>query len=221
MPLRFRKSVRAFPGLKFNVNRKSVGITIGGHGIHTTFNSRGRRTTSVGIPGSGLYYTHSQSTKRTHTPSTANAVAGNTSVVGVVLQDAAPPLLVRALYFLAFGAWAGAAAMALAWLCVASGVWAPWGAKLLRGIPRIMTLQTPRQYVVGTLTGSTLSATPTARAQRPLLVRMLYFVAVGWWASIAVFLLAWVLAACTLGLAVGIVGRILDRIPLVTTLARY
>nr|DAW38148.1 MAG TPA: Protein of unknown function (DUF4236) [Caudoviricetes sp.] len=57
MGLRFRKSYKIAPGVKFNVNKKSVGMTFGGKGVHYTVNSSGRRTTSVGIPGTGLYYT--------------------------------------------------------------------------------------------------------------------------------------------------------------------
>lgn len=57
MAWRFHKSIRILPGVKINLNRKSTSLTIGGHGIHKTFSSTGRRTTSIGIPGTGLYYT--------------------------------------------------------------------------------------------------------------------------------------------------------------------
>lgn len=56
MGMRFRKSFKIAPGVKFNVNKKSVGMTFGSKGTHYTVNSSGRRTTSVGAPGTGLYY---------------------------------------------------------------------------------------------------------------------------------------------------------------------
>lgn len=56
MGMRFRKSFKIAPGVKFNVNKKSVGMTFGSKGAHYTVNSSGRRTTSVGAPGTGLYY---------------------------------------------------------------------------------------------------------------------------------------------------------------------
>ena len=56
MGLRFRKSVKIAPGVKVNFNKKSVGITAGVKGAHVTVNSKGRKTTSVGIPGTGLSY---------------------------------------------------------------------------------------------------------------------------------------------------------------------
>lgn len=59
MGLRFRKSIKIAPGVKFNINKKSVGLTVGKSGVHYTVNSKGKRTASVGIPGTGLSYTSS------------------------------------------------------------------------------------------------------------------------------------------------------------------
>jgi hypothetical protein len=63
MGFRFRKSVKIAPGLKLNFNKKSTGLTIGGKGAHYTFNSKGKRTASVGIPGTGLSYSTSSGGK--------------------------------------------------------------------------------------------------------------------------------------------------------------
>lgn len=57
MGFKFRKSFKIAPGVKVNLNKKSAGVTFGGKGFHYTVNSKGKRTSSVGIPGSGLYYT--------------------------------------------------------------------------------------------------------------------------------------------------------------------
>ena len=59
MGFRFRKSIKIAPGIKLNFNKKSTGITIGGKGAHYTVNSKGKRTASVGIPGTGLSYSES------------------------------------------------------------------------------------------------------------------------------------------------------------------
>lgn len=56
MGFRFRKSFKIAPGIKVNFNKKSTGVTFGGKGFHYTVNSKGKKTASVGIPGSGLYY---------------------------------------------------------------------------------------------------------------------------------------------------------------------
>ena len=52
--LRFRKSLKIAPGVKLNINKNSVGVTFGPKGAHYSINSKGRRTKSVGIPGTGL-----------------------------------------------------------------------------------------------------------------------------------------------------------------------
>ena len=59
MGWRFRKSFKVAPGIRLNLNRKSSSVTFGGKGFHYTVNSKGKRTKTVGIPGSGLYYTES------------------------------------------------------------------------------------------------------------------------------------------------------------------
>lgn len=57
MGVRFRKSLKIAPGVKLNLNKKSVGLTFGGKGAHYTVNSKGRKTSTVGIPKTGIYYT--------------------------------------------------------------------------------------------------------------------------------------------------------------------
>lgn len=59
MGLRFRKSFKVAPGVKVNLNKKSAGVTIGTKGAHYTVNTSGKRTASVGLPGTGLSYSTS------------------------------------------------------------------------------------------------------------------------------------------------------------------
>lgn len=56
MGLRFRKSVKVAPGVKINLNKNSVSATVGTKGAHYTVNSKGKKTASVGIPGTGISY---------------------------------------------------------------------------------------------------------------------------------------------------------------------
>jgi hypothetical protein len=53
---RFRRSVKIAPGLRLNLNKRSVGLSAGVRGARYSINSAGRRTRSVGIPGTGLSY---------------------------------------------------------------------------------------------------------------------------------------------------------------------
>ena len=56
MGLRFRKSISLGGGVKLNISKKSVGISAGVKGARVSVNSKGRKTTSVGIPGTGVSY---------------------------------------------------------------------------------------------------------------------------------------------------------------------
>lgn len=63
MGFRFRKSLKIAPGVRMNFGKKSVGMSFGGKGFRKSFNSRGKSTTSVGIPGTGLSYVSTSSKK--------------------------------------------------------------------------------------------------------------------------------------------------------------
>lgn len=57
MGLCFRKSISIFPGLKLNLSKSGVSITGGVKGLHKTVNlGTGKTTTTVGVPGTGVYY---------------------------------------------------------------------------------------------------------------------------------------------------------------------
>lgn len=59
MGLRFRKSVSICKGVRVNFNKNSIGLSIGTRGARYSINSKGRRTATVGIPGTGLSYSTS------------------------------------------------------------------------------------------------------------------------------------------------------------------
>lgn len=54
--LRFRRTARIGPGVRLNVNKRSVGLSAGVPGARISMNSDGRSTRSVGVPGTGLYW---------------------------------------------------------------------------------------------------------------------------------------------------------------------
>lgn len=56
---RFRKSVKILPGVRINFNKSSTSVSIGPKGLKHTISSTGRRTTTVGLPGTGLSYSTS------------------------------------------------------------------------------------------------------------------------------------------------------------------
>ncbi|MCI9598553.1 MAG: DUF4236 domain-containing protein [Firmicutes bacterium] len=64
MAVKFKKSVKISSGVKINFNKNSASATFGGKGLHQTISSTGRKTTTVGIPRTGLYYTESKNRKQ-------------------------------------------------------------------------------------------------------------------------------------------------------------
>jgi tetratricopeptide (TPR) repeat protein len=57
---RFRKSIKLGPGVRMNVGKRGVGLSAGTRGARYSVHSSGRRTTSVGVPGTGVGYTSSR-----------------------------------------------------------------------------------------------------------------------------------------------------------------
>lgn len=84
MAFRFKKSKQIAPGVRVNLNKKSASVTFGSKGVHHTISSSGKKTTSAGIPGSGLYYTSSSGGSRNgneHTVSSASGGGNNSSFI--------------------------------------------------------------------------------------------------------------------------------------------
>lgn len=62
MGLRFRKSVSILPGVRLNLGKQSASISVGVPGFRKTINTKGQVTTTVGIPGTGIYYVDTKKT---------------------------------------------------------------------------------------------------------------------------------------------------------------
>jgi tetratricopeptide (TPR) repeat protein len=52
--LRFRRSIKIAPGVRLSVSKTGVGMSAGVRGARYSVHSSGRRTTTVGIPGTGV-----------------------------------------------------------------------------------------------------------------------------------------------------------------------
>lgn len=64
MAIRFRKSIKLGKGMRLNLNKKSVGLSFGTKGARFSMNSKGRKSTTIGVPGTGLSYTHTSGSKK-------------------------------------------------------------------------------------------------------------------------------------------------------------
>lgn len=79
MGLRFRKSVKIAPGVKVNFNKKSISTTFGTKGAHHTISTSGKKTTSIGIPGTGISYVETSSSNNTFNHNTDKKNSETTS----------------------------------------------------------------------------------------------------------------------------------------------
>ena len=61
MGLRFRRSIRLLPGVRWNFGLKSTSISIGGRGLHYTVGTKGARV-GAGLPGTGLSWSQTAPT---------------------------------------------------------------------------------------------------------------------------------------------------------------
>ena len=76
MGLNFRKSISLGKGLKLNLSKSGPSVSFGKSGFRQSVNLKGQARTTVGIPGTGIYYTKNTNVK--------NVVSGLTGKV----QDA-------------------------------------------------------------------------------------------------------------------------------------
>lgn len=108
MGLRFRKSIKLGKGVKLNLSTKSVGLSVGGKGAHFSVNSKGRKSATFGIPGTGLSYTTSSSRKsKRKSSSNKNTSTSNVQTVTPKRQmkTGVVPLLVTVFLGWAGGHW--------------------------------------------------------------------------------------------------------------------
>lgn len=63
MGLRFNRRIGILPGLRVNLSKGGVGLSVGGKGAWLTVGPRGPRAT-VGLPGTGLSWTEQPSSGR-------------------------------------------------------------------------------------------------------------------------------------------------------------
>lgn len=160
-------------------------------------------------------------------PSAAPHMASNTNVTvnvagpQIIYQDkTGHSLLVRGLWFVFFGWWLGQIWLFLAWLLNLTVLGLPLGLMMINRLPQVMTLKVrSAQLELTTNADGSYALTRKHIDQRPFWLRAVYFVFVGCWAS-----LLWAETAYLLGLLIitlPVSFMMFDRVPAVTTLARY
>ena len=128
-----------------------------------------------------------------------------------------PGCLVRGVYFLLIGWWLTGFWSALAWALTASVIGLPLGLWMINKLPQVLALMPERVRVVTTTdAGGRVVQQIMAPAERPFLIRTVYFVLIGWWFSAIWMGIAYVAAITIIGLPLGL--WMYNRVPLVMTL---
>lgn len=102
MGFKFRKQVKIAPGVKLNINKNSASVSIGPKGLKQTYSTTGKKTTTVGIPGTGLSYSTTESIKKpneskpSEDQSTSSETYSTCSTICFVLS--VPLLIIGLLY---------------------------------------------------------------------------------------------------------------------------
>lgn len=131
-----------------------------------------------------------------------------------------PGCLVQALWFLFIGWWLGQIWVAVAWVLLVSVVGIPFGAWMLNRVPLVIALRDPGEvrYRARQIGKGVYVYEPEGAAQRPFLVRALYFVLVGWWLSALWMGLAYLVCCTLIGLPLGV--WMFDLVPALVSLRR-
>lgn len=64
MGLNFRKSITLIKGVKLNLSKSGPSLSFGKSGLRQSINLKGQGRTTIGIPGTGIYYTKNTNVKK-------------------------------------------------------------------------------------------------------------------------------------------------------------
>ena len=113
MGLNFRKSISLGKGLKLNLSKSGPSVSFGKSGFRQSVNLKGQARTTVGIPGTGIYYTKNTNVKNVVSSLTGKAQdAKNKKAAGKAAAEPKATKGTKAAAAGAVGAAAGAKAAA-------------------------------------------------------------------------------------------------------------
>jgi uncharacterized membrane protein YccF (DUF307 family) len=146
------------------------------------------------------------------------AAPAQQNTVVIIDNHNGPGFLTRAIWFFFIGWWLTFWWIGLAWVLNATILGLPLGLAMINRVPKILTLRPDRMQTSVVQTGNTTVVSRTSVAQFSLLVRAVYFVLIGWWASLAFAYTAWALCVLIVTLPIGLI--MFNYLPQVTTLRR-
>jgi uncharacterized membrane protein YccF (DUF307 family) len=136
----------------------------------------------------------------------------------IVVSKENPGCLVQLLWFALIGWWAGQLWIAVAWLLIVTIVGIPFGIAMLNRLPQVIALRGNRVAVEVSRVGNLVVQRETRVPQHNIVLRVLYFVLIGWWVSALWMEAAYALCLSIIGLPIGF--WMFDQVPALLTLRR-
>lgn len=138
---------------------------------------------------------------------------------GILELKTGPHILVRLVWYLLVGWWLTGIAMAIAWLAGITIVGLPLSFYIVNRIPTTLTLRPRRErYALVTSADGVTHHVRIATQQSSFLIRLLYFIVVGWWASALWMAASYLLMLTVIGIPFGMM--MVNRLPMVFSLHR-
>jgi uncharacterized membrane protein YccF (DUF307 family) len=124
-------------------------------------------------------------------------------------------LVIRAIWFIFVGWWLTGIVLGLAWLLNVTIIGLPLGIKLINKAPYALTLKElgSSDEVETIEMGGSSGKSPS------FIIRGVYFVFVGWWASALLMAFAYLASVTVIGLPIGI--KLFNYLPYVVSLKKY
>ena len=130
-----------------------------------------------------------------------------------------PGCLIQILWFAFVGIWLGQVWMAVAWIFMVTIIGIPLGIAMLNKLPFIIALRRePVQVRISHRSDGSLIKQDISVSQVNIVLRVLYFILVGWWFSALWMEAAYALCCSVIGLPIGF--WMFDRVPAILDLKR-
>jgi uncharacterized membrane protein YccF (DUF307 family) len=153
-------------------------------------------------------------------PSTAPVNVNAQASQVVIAPRQGPGFLARAVWFVLIGWWLTAIVIVVAYVLALSILGLPFAFNLFNRIPAFLTLRgRTKTYQVETTAEGTRYLTAANVEQRPMLLRAIWFILVGWWFGAIWMAVAYVLCVLIVTLPFGL--AMFNRVGAVMTLLRY